>query len=156
MMTDAQIIAKYGQPGDLKNITTITLPYPFRYIIAPGKFVSVSKMQCHKLVAPKFLAVFNDLLKHYGYDRIKTLGIDFYSGCFNVRKMRGSKTKWSRHSWGLPVDLDPLRNGLNTKWKDSEFAKPEYAALHEIFEKHGFFNYGKVKGYDAMHFEIAA
>jgi hypothetical protein len=34
------------------------------------------------------------------------------------------------------------------------FSKPEYTKLHEIFEKHGFENLGKVKGYDAMHWQI--
>lgn len=154
MLTTAEIKAKYGQPNEQGTyLLTIKLPYPMR--LAWDKSVKVTKMRCHKLVADKFLAVFNDLLDHYGYDEIVRLGIDLYGGCFNYRKMRGG-TDWSRHSWGIAIDLDPERNGLKTPYSKSNFAKPEYAALHAIFEKHGFENLGKVAGYDAMHWQIAA
>jgi len=72
----------------------------------------------------------------------------------NVRTMRGSKTKWSRHAWGIAIDLDPARNGLKANWANSQFSKPEYEPMLEIFEKYGFENYGKIKNYDAMHFEL--
>ncbi len=154
MLTDAQIIAKYGNPGNLDNMVKVTLPYPFRYVVAPNKFSTVNSMQCHKLVKDKFLAVFNDLLAHYGFAEIQRLGIDFYAGCLNVRLQRGSKTKWSRHSWGIAIDLDPLRNGLKTKWKDAQFSKPEYKFMVDTFHKHGFIGYGPDRDYDAMHWEI--
>ena len=154
MLTDEQIIKKYGKPGDLNNMARLKLPYPLRYVVAPGKFTVVTSMMCHSLVKDKFLAVFNDLLKHYGFAKIQELGIDYYAGCLNVRLQRGSKTKWSRHSWGIAIDLDPLRNGLKTKWKDSQFAKPEYKAMVDIFHKHGFIGYGPDRGYDSMHWEI--
>jgi hypothetical protein len=154
MLTDEQIIAKYGQPGDEDNIVVIDLPYPMRYVIAPGKYVIVKKMRCHRLIAPNITAVFNDLLSHYGLPDIQRLGIDFFGGCVAVRLMRGSKDKWSRHSWGIPVDLDPLRNGLKTKWEDAQFSKPEYQFMVDTFYKHGFISYGKERNFDAMHFEI--
>jgi len=155
MLTDAQIIAKYGQPGDEKNFALINLPYPLRYVVAPGKFTVVNKMRCHKLLADAFTNVFTQLLSHYGLPELQRLGIDFFGGCVAVRLQRGSRTKWSRHSWGIAIDLDPLRNGLKTKWPQSQFSKPEYQKLHEIFEANGFLNYGKVRGDDAMHFEIS-
>jgi hypothetical protein len=109
-------------------------------------------MRCHKDVADAFLAVFNDILEHYGYERIVELGIDLYGGCFNFRKMRGGSS-WSTHSWGIAIDLDPARNALKTPYSKANFSKPEYAQLHGIFEKHGFVNLGKAKGYDAMHWQ---
>ena len=154
MLTDQQIIAKYGKPGDEKNFKVITLPYPMRYVIAPGKTVEVKTMRCHKLLTEKFLAVFNDILAAYGLEKIKALGIDYFGGCVAVRLQRGSKTKWSRHSWGIAIDLDPLRNGLKTKWKDAQLSKPEYKAMVDIFHKHGFIGYGPDRDYDAMHWEI--
>ena len=72
--------------------------------------------------------------------------------CFPI--LRGGSA-WSKHSWGIAIDLDPARNTLKTTYSKSQFAKPEYKQLHEIFEKHGFLNYGKVKNYDAMHFEYS-
>lgn len=150
MLTEKQIRVKYGQPGP-HNLTVITLPYKMR--IAWDLKTSVNKMQCHKLVAPSFIAVFNDLLAYYGYARIKELGIDIFGGCYNFRQMRGG-TSWSRHSWAIALDLDPERNGLKTPWLKAQFSKPEYKLMIEIFYKHGFINLGKEKNYDAMHFEI--
>lgn len=153
LLTDAQILAKYGQPGNADNFTIIQLPYPMR--IAWDPKVTVMKMQCHELVADRFEAVFNDLLKTYGFDQIQKLGIDLFGGCVNVRTMRGSKTKWSRHSWGIAIDLDPARNGLKVKKPVAQFSKPEYNAMFDIFYSHGFLSYGREKDFDWMHIESA-
>lgn len=154
MLTDQEIINKYGQPGDPDNLTTIQLPYQMR--IAWDLTKTVSKIQCHKLIAANLLAVFNDLLDHYGYEQLNKLGIDLYGGCVNVRLMRGSKTKWSRHSWGIAIDLDPARNKLKETKKTARFARPEYKPMIDIFYKHGFLSLGVEKNYDWMHFEIAS
>lgn len=152
MLTDEQIITKYGKPGDPDNFTIITVPYQMR--IAWDLSQNVTRIQCHKLIATNLLNVFNDLLTHYGLVELQRLGIDLYGGCVNVRLMRGSKKKWSRHAWGLALDLSPALNGLKTPWLKAQFSKPEYKAMIDIFYKHGFFSLGKEKNYDAMHFEI--
>lgn len=154
MLTDQQLIAKYGQPGDPTKLTTIALPYPMR--IAWDLTKTVTKIQCHKLIAPNLLNVFNDLLKQYGLAKLQELGIDLFGGCVNVRLQRGSKTKWSRHSWGVAVDLDPARNKLKETSKTARFAKPEYKPMIAIFYKHGFIGLGPEKNYDWMHFEIGS
>lgn len=151
MLTDAQIKEKYGEPGDYSNFESFQTPFPLR--IAWDTKTVVNKIICHKKIKERLLMALTAILEYYGQDKIKELGIDLFGGCVNVRPMRGSKTKWSRHAWGIAIDLDPARNGLKLKWKDSNFAKPEYAKLHEIFEKHGFINYGKVRGFDSMHWE---
>jgi hypothetical protein len=153
MLTDSQIIERYGQPGDPTQLTVIDLPYPMKISWDLSK--TVTRMQCHKKAAEPFSNVFNQLLAHYGLPELQRLGIDLFGGCVNVRLQRGSKTRWSRHAWGIAIDLDPARNGLKTKWKDSQFAKPEYQKMHEIFEANGFINYGKVRQNDTMHFELA-
>jgi hypothetical protein len=150
MLTTKELIAKYGAPNPKGTyLVTINLPYPFLYDGKP-----VSKMRCHKLVADKFLAVFNDILAHYGLDEINRLGINKYGGCFNYRVMRGG-TKLSRHSWGVAIDLDPQRNLLKETSKTARFARPEYKPMIDIFYKHGFLSLGREKNYDWMHFEIA-
>ena len=153
MLSDKQIIERYGQPGDLDNFVVIDLPYQMR--IAWDTKTIVKRMQCHKLAAEPFKAVFRDLLAHYGLPELQRLGIDLFGGCVNVRKMRGSTTRWSRHAWGIAIDLDPARNGLKTKKPAAQFSKPEYKPMLDIFTKHGFIGYGPAKDYDWMHFELA-
>lgn len=154
MLTDQQIISKYGQPGDPSNLTVITLHYPMR--IAWDLTKTVNKMQCHKLAALPFLNVFFELLNHYGLPELQRLGIDLFGGCVNVRLQRGSKTKWSRHAWGIAIDLDPGRNQLKWGRDRAQFAKPEYKAMIDIFYKHGFVGYGPEKNYDWMHWELGS
>lgn len=151
MLTEQQIIAKYGQPGDESQHVVIDLPYPMK--VAWDLKTSIRKLKCHKLIAPNLKAVFEDILAHYGLPEIQRLGIDLYGGCYNFRKMRGG-TSWSRHSWAIAIDLDPERNPLKASSKTARFAKPEYKAMVDIFYKHGFFSLGRDKNYDWMHFEI--
>jgi hypothetical protein len=67
--------------------------------------------------------------------------------------MRGG-SDWSRHSWGIAEDLNPIKNGLKMTWKNSQFFKQEYKPMIDIYYKNGFINQGKEKGFDAMHWEI--
>ena len=152
MLKTNDIINKYGKPNQNGTyLVTIKLPYPMR--LAWDKKTKVTKMRCHKLVAERFLNVFNDLLKHYGYENLVELGIELFGGCFNFRAMHGG-SDYSRHSWGIAIDLDPERNKLKETSRTARFARPEYDKLHEIFEKYGFENMGKVKGYDWMHWQV--
>lgn len=153
MVKTNELIKKYGTPSQDGSpyLITIKLPYPMR--LAWDKKVEVNTMRCHRLVADNFLRVFNELLSVYGYEKIKELGIDLFGGCFNYRAMRGG-SDYSRHSWGVAIDLDPERNQLKETAKTARFARPEYKPMIEIFYKHGFVSLGKEKLYDWMHFEI--
>ncbi|HPY40651.1 MAG TPA: M15 family metallopeptidase [Thiolinea sp.] len=153
-LTTAQIVQKYGQPSNEGGyLVTIDLPYPMRISWDLPK--TVTRMRVHKLAAERFKAVFNDLLEHYGLAEIQRLGIDLFGGCFAYRKMRGG-SEWSRHSWGIAIDLDPVRNQLRETKKTARFARPEYKPMLDIFAKHGFINYGVAMDYDWMHFELGA
>jgi hypothetical protein len=62
ILTDAQVVANFGQPiapGTNANLTKITLPYPMR--IAWDKKVTITTVYCHKKIAP---ALLNDLMKY--------------------------------------------------------------------------------------------
>lgn len=152
MITTAHAIKKYGKPTDKgEYLVSITLPYPMR--LAWDKDTEVNTMRCHMLVAEKFTAVFTELLSVYGYEKIVELGIDLFGGCFNFRAMRGG-SDYSRHSWGIAIDLDPERNLLKETSRTARFARPEYKPMIDIFYKHGFVSLGREKNYDWMHFEI--
>ena len=152
MLNTKQIIQIYGQPNQQGSyLTTIQLPFPMR--LAWDKKTSVTKMRVHKKVAQDFINVFNELLAVYGLAKIQELGIDLFGGCFNFRAMRGG-SDYSRHSWGIAIDLDPERNQLKETSKTARFARPEYKPMIDIFYKHGFISLGVEKNYDWMHFEI--
>lgn len=149
--TTKELMVVYGKPQENPNyLVTIELPYPMR--LSWDKDIIVTKMRCHKAVAADFLNIFYELLEAYGIIKIQQLGIDLFGGCFNYRKMRGG-SDWSRHSWGIAIDLDPERNGLKTKFKKAQFSKPEYKEMFRIFYKYGFLNLGKEENRDVMHFE---
>ena len=152
MITTEQAIKKYGFPSENpKYLTTLNLPYPMR--LSWDKNVYVKQIQCHKLVVDKLELIFKEILEHYGIEKIKELHIDMYGGCFNFRKMRGGND-YSRHSWGIAIDLDPERNLLKETSKTARFARKEYKPMIDIFYNYGFVNLGREKNYDWMHFEI--
>ena len=169
MLTSTEIASKYGTAGDSARLTSITLPYPMELAWVPGQMVN--KITCNKGIAKQLLQVFNDILAHYGLEKIKALGIDQFGGCVNVRPQRGLEAKYaalmkagkvseaqkylSRHSWGVAIDLDPLRNTLKETSKTARFARPEYKAMNDIFYKNGFIGYGRERNNDWMHYEIA-
>ena len=152
MITIQEAINKYGKPNEEGSyLVSIDLPYPMR--LAWDLNTTVNKIRCHKLVADNFKKVFSELKSVYGYEKLKELGIDLFGGCFNFRAMRGG-SDYSRHSWGIAIDLDPTRNLLKETSKTARFARPEYKNMIDIFYKHGFVSLGREKNYDWMHFEI--
>lgn len=154
MITQQQLIKKYGTPNKTGKgyLVWIDLPYPM-YLNWQSK-TYVRRIQCHKLVADSLKSIFEDILSHYGLDEVKRLQLDDYGGCFNYRLMRGG-TSLSVHSWGCAIDLDPDRNLLHETAKTARFARPEYKAMIDIFYKHGWESLGREKNYDFMHFQIA-
>jgi hypothetical protein len=155
MLTTQQTIKKYGTPTETgaAYLVTVNLPYPMR--LAWDLDSTVTRLRCHRLVADKLKAVFDEILATYGLPKIQELGIDLFGGCFNFRKMRGGSA-WSKHSWGIAIDLDPARNTLKETSRTARFARPEYKAMIDIFYKHGFISLGREKNFDWMHFEIAS
>lgn len=152
MITTQQATLKYGKPNQQGTyLVSIKLPYPMR--LAWDKDTKVTTMRCHKLAVQRFQLVFQDILNKYGYEKIVELGIDLFGGCFNFRAMRGG-SDYSRHSWGIAIDLDPERNQLKESKETARFARPEYQPMIDIFYKHGFESLGRECNYDWMHFQL--
>lgn len=149
----------YGAPGNPRcTAGRAKLPIPFR--IAWDLDQKISQFSCHDLVAADLTSIFAEAVKHYGEAEYRRLGLDLFSGCYNLRKMRGGSS-YSMHSWGIAVDLDGSRNALNWSAKATkttpaaEFAKPAYAAFWNIVEAHGALSLGRARDYDWMHFQFA-
>lgn len=153
MLTTSDLKGRFGNPNEdgIPYLVKINLPYPMR--LSWETQTVVNSIRCHNLVATQLTNIFDDILAHYTLPKIQELGIDLYGGCFNFRKMRGGND-WSRHSWGVAIDLDPARNQLRETSATARFARPEYKAMIDIFYQHGFVSLGREKNYDWMHFEV--
>lgn len=71
-----------------------------------------------------------------------------FDGCFNIRKIRGSKKRWSLHSFGLSVDFNASTNKLGT-------VGDMHPDIVDIFTAHGWVWGGNFKRSDPMHFQRA-
>lgn len=134
------------------HITRIDLPYEMYLEWEPSQ--KVRKMACNKRCAESLHTIFEKTLKTYGLNDIKTLKLDSFGGCLNIRPMRGGKA-WSIHSWGAAVDLDPDRNRLRWGRDRAAFAKKEYEAFWKIVEAEGWTSLGRARNFDWMHFQAA-
>ena len=106
------------------------------------KHTNYNGFKCHKLVAPHFEDVFrtiadNNLAKH-----IKT-----FDGCYNPRLQRGSRTKWSVHSWAIAIDLNAFENKFRSIGNMN-------SDIVDIFESKGFTWGGRWNRSDPMHFQF--
>ena len=140
----------YGQVG--LNQTLLVLPYSMR--LAWDLTTEISRFSCHEKVHDAFLRVLTKTLSEYGETRIRQLHLDLFGGCLNVRLMRGG-TRMSMHSWGIAIDLDPLRNALRMTHTTAAFARPEYAPFWKIVEGEGLISLGRMRDFDWMHFQAA-
>ena len=148
--TQSQVPQYYGRMG--RNQVKVMLPYKMRIAWEPSKLIN--QFSCHKKVADNIQGIFEQTLNHYGMDEVKRLGLDLFGGCYNVRKMRGGN-KYSMHSWGIAVDIDPARNRFKWNSDKAELAKPEYNEFWNIVESNGAVSLGRGRNFDWMHFQFA-
>jgi len=142
--TQAGLRDFYGEPGDEKNLVSITFPYPMFY---GGK--RVTKSRCHLKVAASLGRVLTAIGQLHGSDRGVMEEAEDYGGIFNFRPKRGG-TSYSVHSWGAAIDLDADDNTFRDTWPIQADMPLE---IMEAFAREGWQSAGAFWGYDAMHFE---
>ena len=147
-MTNQEKIKKFGNPGE--NLATFNLP--FKMYLSWDLKTSVNRITVHKNYGQSLIDALKLIHDSYGIDFIKEMGLDVYGGAYNNRKMRGSKDKLSMHAFGCAVDFDPKRNDLRGVQK--HFLEQKYEKILDILEMHGWYNLGRYKGYDSMHFSV--
>lgn len=143
------MVAFYGPVGE--NQTSLVLPYNLK--LAWDTSTVVKKITCHKKVSSSLYTIFEKTLNVYGEKDLKKLRLDIFGGCLNVRKMRGSTTSWSTHSWGAAIDLDPDNNQLRWGKDRATFARKEYEEFWKIVETEGWISLGRLQNRDFMHFQ---
>lgn len=145
------MVSFYGPVGE--NQIPLILPYTLK--LAWDSSVIVKKITCHKKVSSSLYSIFEKTLKVYGEKDLRKLRLDVFGGCLNVRKMRGSSTSWSIHSWGAAIDLDPDNNQLRWGKDKATFARKEYDEFWKIVEAEKWVSLGRVRNMDYMHFQAA-
>ncbi len=150
LQTQDELEKFYGEPGT--GQVKIQLPYPVKIAWEPTKVIT--KFSCHNKVRDSLLRVLINVKNTYGMERIKSLGLDMWGGCLNVRKMRGG-SKWSTHAWGIALDWDPARNRLRWDKYKANFALPDYGMWWKHWEDEGWTSLGRERNYDFMHVQAA-
>lgn len=146
--------AFYGKPGAgvQAQLVMVDLPFPMRL---DWNLSTVTKRaQLHKKCADSALRALQLIKSHYGYERIRELGLDRTAGTYNHRKMRGGSS-WSVHAYGAAWDFYAGPNGLNTRAPEALFSKPAYKAWLDIWESVGWVSLGRAIGRDYMHVQAA-
>jgi len=105
-----------GCPVALEDLRYLQLPY-----WGFDKYIHHGEMIVHKSVAKEVVVIFQRLYKvHYPIEQMRLVS-DFNgsddasmqannSSAFNCRLMTGSRSKWSKHSYGKAIDLNPIQN----------------------------------------------
>ena len=103
----------------------------------------LARIECHRLAAPRIVALLDDLERNGLLGLIKT-----WDGCFVPRHKCWNPTRTlSRHSWGIAVDLNASRFPYGVRdWQDSR--------LIATFHRYGFEWGGDWSTPDPMHFEL--
>ena len=142
--------AFFGEKGT--NLRQLIFPYPMRLAWDPETIVKSTK--CHEKVREPTQRALARALDHYGLQKLRELRLDYFGGCFNMRRIRGG-SNWSMHSWGIAFDFDPERNQLRFDHTRAVFARPEYAKWFEVWEEEGAVSLGRTRDYDWMHLQFA-
>lgn len=140
----------YGRPGT--NHTLLTLPYPLRIAWDPDQELTAININEH--CARSAERVLQNVLKHYGHERIVQLGLDLYSGCYNNRPKTGGSTK-SVHAYAAALDFDHKHNQYRWGADRARFASSLYNEWWEFWEKEDWISLGRERNFDWMHVQAA-
>lgn len=140
----------YGPVGESQ--VRVTLPFEMK--LAWDKGTRVRAMTLHSKVADSAERAFARIAATYSEKERAELGIDLFGGSLNVRRMRGGSA-YSMHSWGIAIDFDPERNGLNTPFAKARLGQPDAVPFWEAWEAEGWVSLGRAWGRDAMHVQAA-
>ncbi len=129
---------KFGTPNaKSKSLVLWDVPTALEIGVIPKRIF------CNSLMIIPLSQAFQNLITRGFVNELKT-----WDGCFNIRLQRGSRTKYSLHSWGIAIDVNAFENGLGVKPKLS-------AGFVKCFTDAGFDWGGNWKRPDGMHFQLA-
>lgn len=142
----SELIETVGEPG--KRSDMVLAPFPFPLYLMGNKSQVCRNICGNKYIVPGVIDAFNEILDIYGIDFIRKNNLDWYGGCYEDRKSRGSG-RLSVHSWGMAVDYLPQLGKFNS---------PSLIPYHIVraFTNRGFNWGGDWNNPDGMHFSGVA
>lgn len=146
----ADMLSFYGKPGT--GHVLLDLPYPMR--LAWDKSQVINRINIHGKCAASAGVILSRVFDHYGYERIRTLGLDLFGGCYANRAMRGGKSL-STHAFACALDINPEANQLRWGRDKAAMASVECKAFVDAFEAEGWVSLGRERNFDWMHLQAA-
>lgn len=138
MVTPEMCFKKFGAPNaKSKSLVLWDVPTALEIGVIPKRIF------CNSLMIIPLSQALQNLITRGFVNELKT-----WDGCFNIRLQRGSRTKYSLHSWGIAIDVNAFENGLGVEPKLS-------AGFVKCFTDAGFDWGGNWKRPDGMHFQLA-
>lgn len=151
--TTSEIISILGKPKQTtSNLVRLVLPYKMR--LSWDLRTSITTILVHPSIKDSLENVLKCVKADYTPDQIEKLGLNLYGGCYNYRAMRGG-SDWSRHSWAIAIDIDPVRNQLTWGAKEAMIDNSEYDCFRDAMRNNLMLSLGEHSNYDWMHFEAS-
>jgi hypothetical protein len=142
-------LAFFGAVGT--NHQTLVMPFPMRYGV--NLEIIVPRTAVNKKIHASLTRIWNRVLQHYGYEKIRELRLDVYGGCFNPRSMLGG-SRPSMHAYAAAWDVDPMRNQLHWGRAQASLDDKVYDPFWHFVEEEGAISLGRHANYDWMHFQF--
>jgi len=136
------LLDECGAPGDKSQM--VKKRFPFALKLNGDESQMCYNFYGNKRIAEAVIDAFQEILDIYGLDFILKTNLDWYGGCFESRKSRGSN-RISVHTYGMAVDYLPQLGKFNS---------PSLIPYHIVraFKKRGFAWGGDWDNPDGMHF----
>ena len=151
--TTQEIIKLLGQPKQTtSNLVRLKLPYPM--FLSWDLTTKINSILVHPKIKGPLENVLRSVKADYTPQQIQELGLNLFGGCYNYRKMRNGND-WSKHSWAIAIDVDPIRNQLKWGAKQAMIDNPEYECFRDAMRNNGFISLGEKYDYDWMHYEAS-
>ncbi|NBE06086.1 M15 family metallopeptidase [Paragemmobacter ruber] len=155
--SEGDVPAFYGPHGTPEGARPplVQVPTPWLFRIAWDLSQTRRFLWAHEKTAASVTRILSRIHHHYGAARIHDLRLDIFSGDYAPRLMRGSRTRWSMHAWGIAYDFDDTENRLHWGADRARLARPDYRPFWEIWEAEGWVSLGRTQDRDWMHVQAA-
>jgi len=136
------LLDECGEPGS--TVLMVKKKFPFPLKLNGDKNLMCYNFYGNKYIADSVIDAFQEILDIFGLDFVQKNNLDWYGGCFESRKSRGSD-RISVHAWGMAVDYLPQLGRLS---------EPSLIPFHVVqaFKNRGFEWGGDWNRPDGMHF----